>query len=410
MHRFNRRELIRMAAIAPALPYVLTSRAFGDTVSGAAAGYEGPVVVTVRLRGGNDGLNTVVPLRDDRYYRARPNIALKRSDTLALSGGDYGLHSSLADFMHLMDRGDAGIVQAVGYPESSRSHSRANEIWESALPGIESPETGWLGRYLDSAPCACEQEPVGGLEFGREPALTLAGAAGRNRLVERPERLSAMQADAMEARLEQGPSNPAFEHLGAVERALADVARLAQRASRGSGARHAYPDTAFGRSLRWTADMIETRCSPHAYFVSIGSFDEGAESFDTHIDQLPKHRLLYDELGRGMRAFADHMRDVGDFRRVVLLTFSDFGRMLPENRTRGTEHGDASVLFYAGGSVHAGIRGDAPNLDDVTDGGVPHRVDFRSVYADVLDNWLEAPAGNILSHDATPFSIVRRPA
>ena len=100
MHRFNRRELIRMAAIAPALPYVLTSRAFGDTVSGAAAGYEGPVVVTVRLRGGNDGLNTVVPLNDDRYYRARPNIALKRSDTLALSGGDFGLHSSLADFMH----------------------------------------------------------------------------------------------------------------------------------------------------------------------------------------------------------------------------------------------------------------------------------------------------------------------
>ena len=409
MHRFNRRELIRMVAIAPALPYVLTSRAFGDTVSGAAAGYEGPVVVTVRLRGGNDGLNTVVPLNDDRYYRARPNIALKRSDTLALSGGDFGLHSSLADFMHLMDRGDAGIVQAVGYPESSRSHSRANEIWESALPGVESPETGWLGRYLDSAPCACEQESVGGLEFGREPALTLAGAAGRNRLVERPERLSSMQADAMEARLEQGPSNPAFEHLGAVERALADVARLAQRASRGSGARHAYPDTDFGRSLRWTADMIETRCSPHAYFVSIGSFDEGAESFDTHIDQLPKHRLLYDELGRGIRAFADHLREVGDFRRVVLLTFSDFGRMLPENRTRGTEHGDASVLFYAGGSVHAGIRGDAPNLDDVTDGGVPHRVDFRSVYADVLDNWLEAPAGNILSHDVTPFSIVRRP-
>jgi len=406
----NRRELIRMAAIAPALPYVLTTRAFGDTVSGAAEGYDGPVVVKVRLRGGNDGLNTVVPLRDDRYYRARPNIALMRGDTLALSGGDFGLHSSLADFMHLMDRGDAGIVQAVGYPESSRSHSRANEIWESALPGVGSPETGWLGRYLDSAPCACEAEPVAGLEFGREPALTLAGAAGRNRLVERPERLSPMQADAMEARLEQGPSSPAFEFLGSVERALADVARLAQRASRGSGARHAYPDTAFGRSLRWTADMIETHSSPHAYFVSIGSFDEGAASFDTHIDQVPKHRLLYDELGRGIRAFADHLREVGEFRRVLLLTFSDFGRLLPENRTRGTEHGDASVLFYAGGSVHAGIRGEAPNLDDVTDGGVPHRVDFRSVYADVLDNWLEAPARNILSHDVTPFPIVRRPA
>ena len=409
MHRLNRRELIRMAAIAPALPYVLTSRAFGDTSSGAAADYDGAVVVTVRLRGGNDGLNTVVPVRNDDYYRARPNIALKRSDTLALSGGDFGLHGSLADFMHLMDRGDAGIVQAVGYPESSRSHRRANEIWESALPGVESPETGWLGRYLDSAPCACEQVPVGGLEFGREPALTLVGTAGRNRLVERPERLAEMQADAMEVRIEQGPSNPAFEFLGSVERMLADVARLAQRASRGSGARHAYPDTAFGRSLRWTADMIETRCSPHAYFVSIGSFEEGAVSFDTHIDQLPQHRRLYDELGRGIRAFADHLGEVGEFRRVVLLTFSDFGRMLPENRTHGTEHGDASVLFYAGGSVHAGIRGAAPNLDEVTDGGVPHRIDFRSVYADVLDNWLEAPAGNILSHDVTPFSIVRRP-
>ena len=410
MHRLNRRELMRMAAIAPALPYVLTSRAYGDTVSGATADHDGPVVVAVRMRGGNDGLNTLVPLRNDHYYRARPNIALKRSDTLDLPGGDFGLHRSLADFMHLMDRGDAGIVQAVGYPESSRSHRRANEIWESALPGVESPETGWLGRYLDTAPCACEQEPVGGLEFGREPALTLAGSAGRNRLVERPERLAAMQADTMESRLGQGPSNPAFEFLGSVERALADVARLAQRASRGSGARHAYPDTAFGRSLRWAADMIETRCSPHAYFVSIGSFDEGAASFDTHIDQLQQHRLLYEELGRGIRAFADHLGEVGEFRRVVLLTFSDFGRMLPENRTRGTEHGDASVLFYAGGSVHAGIRGEAPNLDDVTDGGVPHRVDFRSVYADVLDHWLETPADDILTAGVAPFPIVRRPA
>ena len=410
MQRLNRRELIRMAAIAPVLPYVLTSRAVGDTVSGAAADHDGPVVVAVRMRGGNDGLSAVVPVRNDHYYRARPNIALKRIDTLDLPGGDFGLHRSLADFMHLMDRGDAGIVQAVGYPDSSRSHRRANEIWESALPGIESPGTGWLGRYLDSAACACGEESVGGLEFGREPALTLAGAAGRNRLVERPERLAPMQADAMEARLEQGPSNPTFQHLGSVERALADVARLAQRASRGSGARHAYPDTAFGRSLRWAADMIETRCSPHAYFVSIGSFDEGAASFDTHIEQLPKHRLLYDELGCGIRAFADHLRAVGDFRRVVLLTFSDFGRLLPENRTLGTEHGDASVLFYAGGSVHAGVRGAAPNLDEVTDGGVPHQVDFRSIYADVLDNWLEAPAENILTAGVTPFPIVRRPA
>ncbi|MCY4016124.1 MAG: DUF1501 domain-containing protein [Gammaproteobacteria bacterium] len=407
---FNRRQFIRMAAIAPALPYVLGPRALGNTVSSAAADYDGPVVVMVRLRGGNDGLNTVVPLQDDHYHRARPNIALKRGDTLALSGGDFGLHRSLADFMQLMDRGDAGIVQAVGYPQSSRSHLRANEIWESALPEVEAPATGWLGRYLDSAPHGTEQAPVGGLEFGREAALTLKGAAGRNRLVERPERFANLQAEAMEARLGQGPANPAFEHLGAAERALADVARLAQRASRGAGARHAYPDTAFGRSLRWTADMIETHCSPRAYFVSVGSFDEGAASFDTHIDQLPQHRLLYGELGRGIRAFADHLREAGAFRRVVLLTFSDFGRMLPENRTRGTEHGDASVLLYAGGSVHAGIRGAAPNLGEATDGGVPHRVDFRSVYADVLDNWLAAPAANILSAGVAPFAIVRRPA
>jgi uncharacterized protein (DUF1501 family) len=144
------------------------------------------------------------------------------------------------------------------------------------------------------------------------------------------------------------------------------------------------------------------------YALSIGSFENDAPSFDTHIDQLPKHRLLYTELGASLHAFAKHLRSVRQFQRVVVVTFSDFGRQLPENKTHGTEHGDASVLFYAGGRVRAGLQGRMPDLSATADGGVRFTTDFRAIYADVLSNWLQAPAQSLLGVDVTPFPIVRR--
>ena len=176
---------------------------------------------------------------------------------------------------------------------------------------------------------------------------------------------------------------------------------------RGSGGTFAYPDTAFGQSLRWAGDMIETGCATRVYYVTVGSFEGGAASFDTHVDQLPKHKLLFSELGSGLRAFASHMRRIGQLDRVLLLTFSDFGRQLPENRTAGTEHGDASVLFCMGGAVRAGLLGQSADLGGVSDGGIHATVDFRQIYADVLRNWLNVDPAAILGEPLQPYAIVK---
>lgn len=405
MSKLTRRQLLAWAAIAPALPHFVVQRAYGATADGLGR-YDGRVVVVVRMLGGNDGLNTVVPVRDDRYYAARPNIALARGQTLALDGGDLGLHSSLADFKHLMDDGYAGIVQGVGYPESSRSHARATEIWETASLRTEAPDTGWLGRYIDSG-CRCESESTAGVQFGDSFGKTLASASGRSRLIGHPRLLAQLDPDAMGRAASQGPDGAPFTEVIDAHRALADTARLVARAGRASGGRYAYPDTAFGAALRWTGNMIETECPTRAYSLSVGSFEEGAASFDTHVDQLPQHERLYSELGQGLRAFVDHLRAVEQLDRVLFLTFSDFGRLLEENRTRGTEHGDASVLLYGGGAVNAGLQGRTPDLGEVANGGVPFGVDFRAIYAEVLSSWLGAPSAPLLDAPITPFPLVR---
>lgn len=405
MNHVTRRTVLTWAALAGALPAVLVPRADAARRSAARADrYDGRVVIVVRMMGGNDGLNTIVPVRDDRYYAARPTIAIARADTISLAGGELGLHAGLADLHDLMQQGRAGIVQSVGYPQSSRSHARATEIWETGSAAPIAPPVGWLGNYLDTA-CACDAAAVAGVQFGDTLGTTLASQKQRARLIGHPSILSGLDAEALRQMTETGPSSPQFAALAQSQAALADAAGLIEQARSGSSARHAYPDTAFGHSLRLTADMIEAEAAPRAYYLSIGSFADGAASFDTHVDQLPQHELLYRELGRGLRAFAEQLVAVRAFERVLLLTFSDFGRLLPENRTRGTEHGDASVLLYAGGGVRPGLLGEPANLGDTANGGVRHTVDFRSIYADVLHHWLGAPT-TATHTDLKPFSIV----
>ena len=163
------------------------------TAAEAQASHDGPIVVVLRLRGGNDGLNTLVPVRDDRYYRARPTIAIPGPQTIRLDGSDLGLNPWLADVRQLMDDGLAGIVQGVGYPRSSRSHVRATEIWETGSVAARAPEHGWLGRYLDHA-CECGGEPLAGVQFAESLGRTLASSSSRSMAITHPELLLGMDA------------------------------------------------------------------------------------------------------------------------------------------------------------------------------------------------------------------------
>ena len=405
MSSISRRDLLTWFALTPTVPFFVRRSAQAAAL-GSESSHDGRVVVVLRLRGGNDGLNTVVPVRDDRYYRARPTIAIPAGETLRIDGSDLGLNPWLADVRRLMDDGHAGIVQGVGYPRSSRSHARATEIWETGSVAARAPEHGWLGRYLDHA-CECGDEPLAGVQFAESLGRTLASASGRSASIGHPELLLGMDTAATVAGTARGPRAPRLDYLRQVDNGLAHAARQLHRARAGTGGDFGYPETAFGQSLRWTGDMIETGCPTRVYYVSIGSFDTpSAASFDTHVDQLGKHRVLFTELGRGLRAFARHLRRTGQLDRVLLLTFSDFGRLVAENRSRGTEHGDAGVLFVMGGRVRAGLLGEPADLGKVTRGGLDATVDFRDIYADVLQRWLGVDPAEILRNEVGSFPVV----
>ncbi len=401
----TRRELLTWFAVAPTLPRFLVESAHAAAPQPGGSGGDQRIVVVVRMLGGNDGLNAVVPFRDDRYYKVRPTIAIPPQNVIAMTGADHGLNPHLADLRRLIDDGHAGIVQSVGYAQSSRSHARSTEIWETGSTADDAPREGWLGRYLDHA-CDCGGTAMGGLQFGSELGRTLASASGRSRSIGHPQLLLDL-ASNLSAASPRGSRTGRLDYLRQTENALGDASRQLHRATKGQGRSFDYPNTAFGQSLRWTGDMIETGCATRVYYVTIGSFDTpDSASFDTHVDQIDKHRILFTELGHGFRAFAEHMKKTRQFHRVLLLTFSDFGRMVAENRTRGTEHGDASVLFYLGGAVKPGLVGTPADLGRVRDGAIEAAVDFRQVYADVLKTWLKVDPAAILGESLAPFPIV----
>ena len=199
-----------------------------------------------------------------------------------------------------------------------------------------------------------------------------------------------------------------MDYLRQVENDLGAASRELRRATRGRSGSYDYPDTTFGQSLRWTADMIETGSPTRVYYATIGSFDTATSpSFDTHSQQLEMHRILYSELGRGLRSFVTQLKAAGQLDRVLLLTFSDFGRQVAENRDGGTDHGDASVVFAVGGKIRPGLLGEVADLGRVHDGGLQPHLDFRQIYANVLGDWLQVDPAVVLGERMDRFSLRR---
>jgi uncharacterized protein (DUF1501 family) len=373
------------------------------------------ILVLVQLAGGNDGLNTVVPFDDPAYHSLRPNLALKEKDVLRL-GDHLGLHPSLAAFHAMMQEGRLGIVQNVGYPNPNRSHFRSTEIWETASASEESLSTGWIGRYLDNAcsgpdlaPSAAagaasrDQTPVaihinaevpqsfGGARPHNTYGLTLgarAGRAGRDevslleRIASRPEATLAAHASH-----EHESANHAFLRATLMDSLVAE--RNIQRIIDQNRPEATYPGGNFAQSLRNVAGLIAAGLSTRVYFVSLGGFD-------THANQLNAHANLLRQLSEGLAAFQKDLTARGLDDQVLTMTFSEFGRRPNENESAGTDHGTAAPLFVMGRRIQGALHGTAPSLKLERNADLSFSTDFRSVYATVLDRWLETPADEIL--------------
>jgi len=391
----------------------------------AASGKDGKILVVVQLAGGNDGLNTVIPYADDAYQSARRTLAVGGTEVLKVN--DYlGLHPNLAPLKKIFDDGKMSIIQGVGYPNPNRSHFRSTDIWSSGYPEKEVVTTGWVGRYFDNACPGCD--PHVGIAVGERTPLAMQGDrvtpvsfetadayryAGPDR--ERYERLNlrggrpATQPAEQERRAvvrtfaakkvdDSAGTTLDFLHRTAMDAQLSSDEILAM--TKRYGGSGDYPRNKFGEGLRSVAAMIAGGLPTRVYYVSLGGFD-------THQNQKGRHEQLLQQLAQGMSAFWSDVTKQGNDQRVLMMTFSEFGRRVEQNASGGTDHGAAAPMFLVGGSVKPGIFGQHPSLTDLDQGDLKFNVDFRSVYATVIQNWLETPSKPILGQQFKLMPLVK---
>lgn len=410
---FTRRKFLRTVilggAIAPTVPSFV-SRTFAalDEVAASSftplTGKDDTILVVLQLAGGNDGLNTVIPFADDAYYKARPGLAIPAGKVLRTD--DYcGLHPSLQDLRALLGDGYASIVQGVGYPNPNRSHFRATEIWHTASDAEKNEAYGWLGRYCD-ATCNGE-DPSLGIAIGDQVPQALRSVSGQAVAIGAPQDFQfhdGMDPAPLEADDDAeesaggsidmlfGGSEPDIDVADFLQRTALDavassskVQEILRKAHRGPK----YPPTALGRRLQLVAQLIGGGMPSRVYYVSLGGFD-------THANQAGAHERQLAIFDRAVGAFCRDMQEQGNFDRVLMLTFSEFGRRVAQNASGGTDHGAAAPLFLFGGRVKGGLLGKHPSLTELQRGDLVHHTDFRRIYAAILEQWLNTPATPIL--------------
>jgi uncharacterized protein (DUF1501 family) len=359
------------------------------------------VLVVVQMGGGNDGLNTVVPFTDESYYRARPRLAIPRNDVIQLAG-DVGLHPKMTKFKALYDRGAAAIIHGVGYPNPSRSHFKSMEIWHTADPEGRVLKVGWIGRYFDSK-CPVCSEPAVGMNIGPAMPLAMRAESRQGVSLETPDAFQWMPSmDGIGAREEQELfkmlNAPAPNEAGTIDflRHTAMNAVLSSERVRDAIRKYKggidYPTNRFGYNMKLISQMIAGSLPTKVYYASLGGFD-------THANQSGVHDNLLEQLSTGVEAFYRDLEAQGNADRVMVVAFSEFGRRVAENGSGGTDHGTAAPMFIFGKRIKPGLYGRQPSLTDLADQDLKHSIDFRSVYATVLDRWLGAEPAKILGSD-----------
>ncbi len=352
----------------------------------------GKILIVVQLSGGNDGLNTVVPFRNDKYYELRPDLAIPRQEVLGLTD-ELGFNPALEDLRPLYDQGYLSIINNVGYPNPDRSHFRSMDIWQTAANSNEYLTTGWLGRYLDSQCAGCEA-PHHALEFGQGLSLALKGEEKRGFAINDIQQMSRTNRNPLLRYLAQQEAHDhEHEQVAYLYKTLLDTqsstAYLLEK-TEGQRTRANFPATPFGRDLRQVADLILAEADSKVYYVSLGGFD-------THANQAGPQGRLLSVYAEGMKALAEELQQHNLWQDTLVMTFSEFGRRVAQNGSRGTDHGAASNLFLMGGNLRQpGFYNEGPNLEDLLEGDLKYKVDFRQVYATVLDKWLAADAKSVI--------------
>lgn len=357
------------------------------------------ILVVIQLSGGNDGLNTIVPYRDELYAKARPKLGIPSSDVIKLTE-ELGLHPSLRAIENQFSENRFSIIQGVGYPSPNRSHFESMDIWHSCHPKKDRSQSGWLGRWIteqtahptsdstaihigsDTLPLACQERGV------QVPSLA---SLEQMRL---KAKLDSMQDKQSRPGAESNSkdSGSLLDFLSTSTVAALEVSERLDKILAQPDTSGEFPKTALGEKLRAVSRLILSGLKTRIYYVTL-------DGFDTHANQPDVHASLLKQWSEALAAFLSRLKQTGQQDRVLVMTFSEFGRRVSENASLGTDHGAAAPMFLAGPKLPKIIHGPMPDLSDLEDGDLRFKIDFRSVYASVLEHWMMTDSRKALDGD-----------
>ena len=395
----KRRDFLKQSSLASSLFFVPNFVKAFEKVAKESLGYK--KLVIIQLSGGNDGLNTIIPYTNDIYYKKRPGISVPKNELIKVTD-ELGFHQSLAPLKNLYDQGYLSIINNVGYPNPNRSHFRSTDIWQTASDASQYLDTGWLGRYIEQF----GKMPYTGIELDDSLSLIMKGENMNGIATKNPRTLfSNTQTPYFKKVLNHQSDAHLSEHnLGYLYKTMIEAkssAKYIYETSKTYKSSLEYPKNPFGKQLKTTSEFINSNLDSSVYYVSMGGFD-------THANQENRQKKLLKTYSESMEVFVNDLKQNNTFKDTLVITFSEFGRRLQQNAAGGTDHGAANNVFIIGENLKTkGLYNDAPNLLNLDpNGDLIHSVDFRSIYATVLDTWLQVDDEAILNKSYNKLNFI----
>ena len=398
----RRRDFLKNSAlVSGAFMVPAFLKPFEAMAKSQLSGYKNLVII--QLSGGNDGLNTIVPYGNDIYYQKRNTIAISKTDIIKLDDMQ-GLNPSLSSLKEIYDQGWMSVINSVGYPNPDRSHFRSMDIWQTASDSDQFLTSGWVGRYLD-ANCQVNKNPYTAIEVDDTLSLAMKGVKMKGVAVQDPEKLYQTTREPFFKDLvhDHASADLNEDNLGYLYKTMiesyssADYIRNTSKTYNVTGE---YPATQLGNQLKTVSKFINSGLETRVYYVSLSGFD-------THIRQNDQQARQLKIYGDAVAAFVKDLKQTGKLDDTLVMTFSEFGRRVEQNASNGTDHGTANnILIYGGKLKKSGIYNNAPDLATLDQGDLKYEIDFRDVYATLLDKWLNINNSQVLNKNFAGLQFV----
>jgi len=398
----KRRDFLKNSAlVSGAFMVPAFLKPFEAMAKSQLSGYKNLVII--QLSGGNDGLNTIVPYGNDIYYQKRNTIAISKTDIIKLDDMQ-GLNPSLSSLKEIYDQGWMSVINSVGYPNPDRSHFRSMDIWQTASDSDQFLTSGWVGRYLD-ANCQVNKNPYTAIEVDDTLSLAMKGIKMKGVAVQDPEKLYQTTREPFFKDLVHDHTSADLneDNLGYLYKTMiesyssADYIRNTSKTYNVTGE---YPATQLGNQLKTVSKFINSGLETRVYYVSLSGFD-------THIRQNDQQARQLKIYGDAVAAFVKDLNQTGKLDDTLVMTFSEFGRRVEQNASNGTDHGTANnILIYGGKLKKSGIYNNAPDLATLDQGDLKYEIDFRDVYATLLDKWLNINNSQVLNKNFAGLQFV----